>query len=60
MLCQINGRAGTEICSHHPDGAHVCTADGQPHFLSELSPPDVLQALLTIDGGETVPWYLAE
>jgi type II secretory pathway pseudopilin PulG len=60
MLFKINGKVGVEIGSAHPGGAHVCTVDGQTHFLTDSAPPDALQAMTTIDGGETVPWYLVE
>jgi hypothetical protein len=60
MVFQINGRPGYEIGSNFADGAYVATADGEVHFLSYDASPFTLQSLLTIDGGELVPWPSVE
>ncbi|MEX2561396.1 MAG: DUF1559 domain-containing protein, partial [Pirellulales bacterium] len=53
MNFAING-GGTEISSYHPRGANALFADGSVHFLSDTLPPQTLQGLLTIQGGEQV------
>jgi hypothetical protein len=60
MVFQINGRSGREIGSHFDGGAYVATADGQVHFLSYDMSPFTVQALVTIDGGELIPWHTVE
>lgn len=40
--------------SYHPGGAFATFADGSVRLLSEETDPDVLDALLTADGGEAV------
>ncbi len=42
------------ISSAHEGGANVAFADGMVRFLSEDIEPDVLRALMTKSGGETV------
>ena len=42
------------ISSLHPGGANVLYADGGVHFLYEYQDPEMLKAMLTIDGGEDV------
>jgi prepilin-type processing-associated H-X9-DG protein len=61
MRFQINGGVGgspasraVEISSRHPDGAHVLMGDGAVQFLSDMMEPKELEAMTTIDGGETV------
>ena len=41
--------------SNHFNGSHVGVADGTVKTVSSLMDPDELRALLTINGGETVP-----
>lgn len=60
MQFEINGRDGIEIGSKHPGGAHVVTLDGTPHFLIDEAPPELIRAMTTINGGEVIPWTLAE
>lgn len=51
----LNSGTGNEIGSYHAaGGAHVLTADGKVHFLPDLTPPQVIEAMLTIDGGDDV------
>ncbi|PQO42397.1 hypothetical protein C5Y93_29135 [Blastopirellula marina] len=54
MSFQINDPDRPSISSHHPDGANVVFADGQVMFLTNELPPEVLQAMITIDGGEKI------
>lgn len=56
MQFRLQSQYGNEIGSHHPGGAHVATADGRSHFLSDQTAPDQIQALTTIQGGELIPW----
>jgi prepilin-type processing-associated H-X9-DG protein len=53
MTMNMNG-GGTEISSNHTRGANALFADGSVHFLSDTLPPQTLQGLLTIQGGEQV------
>ncbi len=56
MQFAINGGFGQEMGSHHPEGAHVLMADGQVRFLKETVPPDYLEGMTTVNGGELIPW----
>lgn len=50
----INNRV-TGVGSRHANGGvHVLMANGDVHWLDESVPPEVLRALATIDGGESV------
>ncbi|MBC8872329.1 MAG: DUF1559 domain-containing protein [Planctomycetes bacterium] len=60
MRFEINGREGVEIASRHPGGAHVVTADGESHFLTDDAAPDTVEALTTVSGNEDIPWYAFE
>jgi prepilin-type processing-associated H-X9-DG protein len=55
MAPGINPKPGQGISSHHPGGVNAAFADGHVRFISadDISPEE-LEALLTIDGGETV------
>ncbi len=55
MLLEINADEAAEISSHHENGAHIATADGMPHFLTNQTPPHYVSAMLSISGGESVP-----
>ncbi len=46
---------GNEIGSPHPGGAYAVFCDGHIQFLSEATPQDVLNSLLTKAGGEVLP-----
>lgn len=48
----INPKSGLGISSAHPGGVNVSLMDWQHIFLSETTPVEVLNALLTIRGGE--------
>lgn len=52
---RLNMPHGRSISSYHPGGAHVCYADGSVEFLEDDTPPDLLRALLTLAGKETLP-----
>lgn len=60
MRFEINGKPGVEIGSKHRGGAHVVTADGRSHFLRDGTSPEVVQAMATIQGGESIPWSVVE
>ena len=60
MRYQINGRGGVEIGSNIDDGAYVATADGSVHFLTFDASPFVVGSMVTIDGGELIPWHTIE
>lgn len=49
----INAR-GSEIRSHHPQGAHGGFGDGHVAFLNDSMDPGVLSAICTRNGGEAV------
>jgi len=55
MAPGVNSEAGQGISSAHEGGANVLFADGSVRFLPDDVLRDVFEALLTIDGGETVP-----
>lgn len=49
----LNTGTGQEIGSYHPaGGAHVLMADGSVRFLSDLTSPQAISAMLTIDAGD--------
>lgn len=48
------GRSGSAISSYHPRGANVAFADGSVRWVSQDIDPKLLQALLSVNGGETV------
>lgn len=56
MQFTINGGFGMEFGSRHIEGAHVLMADGEVKFLSDVVPPDFVEGMTTIDGGEAIPW----
>jgi prepilin-type processing-associated H-X9-DG protein len=41
--------------SYHRQGAHVLMADGSVRYLSDRTSPEVLEAILTADGGGPTP-----
>ncbi|PQO42398.1 DUF1559 domain-containing protein [Blastopirellula marina] len=54
MSFQINDPDSPSISSHHPGGALVVFCDGTVGFLSSDLPPEVVKAMITIDGGEII------
>lgn len=59
VSCAINtaGPLENDIVSKHPGGANALFADGAVHFLGEDLDTAVLAALVTRNGGETVPGF---
>ena len=55
MAPGINPPAGQGISSHHRGGANIAFADGMVRFARNDVPLDRLEAMLTVDGGETLP-----
>ena len=51
----INGGKRQAISSYHRHGANVAFCDGSVRFLKDSTNPQLVKAMLTIDGGETVP-----
>ncbi|MEW4455958.1 DUF1559 domain-containing protein [Bremerella sp. JC817] len=54
MSFQINDPEKMSISSHHPDGPCAVMADGHVVQLSPDLPPEVLKAMITINGGERI------
>ncbi|PQO37972.1 DUF1559 domain-containing protein [Blastopirellula marina] len=54
MSFQINDPEKPSISSHHPHGPHVLFCDGTVAQLGPDLPPEVLKAMITIDGGEKI------
>lgn len=50
----INPKAGQGISSMHPGGVNILFADGSVDFVPDSFPAKVLQAMLTIAGGEKI------
>lgn len=57
MRFVMNGKAGSEIGSKHRGGVEIVTVDGKSHFLTADTASDVILSLLTIAGGESIPWF---
>lgn len=55
----INGPRRREISSHHPrkrpQGVNAAFCDGSVRWLKNSTNPELVKAMLTIDGGESVP-----
>ncbi len=49
------GTSSSMISSHHAGRANIVFANGSSRSISERIDPKVLRALLTADGGETIP-----
>lgn len=54
MSFRINDPNKPLISSHHPGGPLVCMADGSVRQLSPDLPPEVVKAMITINGGEKI------
>ena len=52
---KINGSKRPGIGSHHSGGANVVFCDGHGRFIYATTPPELIKAMLTIDGGEKIP-----
>jgi len=55
MSRTVNGKAGQGISGLHKEGAYALMADGAVRFVSEDLSQEVINALLTIGGGESIP-----
>ena len=51
----INGNKRQEIGSYHQHGANVAFCDGSVRLLKKSTNPQLVKAMLTIDGGERIP-----
>ena len=54
MAPGINPPAGQGISSNHRGGANVAFAEGSVRFRRNDTPLETLDAMLTIEGGETI------
>ena len=54
MTCQINASKHRCISSKHLGGATIAWCDGSVSFLSESVPPETIQAMITVAGGERI------
>lgn len=54
MSFRVNDPTKPSISSHHQSGPGVVFADGRAMRLSDSMPPDIIKALLTINGGENI------
>jgi prepilin-type processing-associated H-X9-DG protein len=52
---KINSSKRQGISSYHLGGINAAFCDGSVRFLNDSIPPQLLKAMLTIDGGEQVP-----
>lgn len=52
------GYSRSVVSSYHREAAHVALGDGSVRRLNEQIDPQLLRALLTVDGSEPIPdWY---
>jgi hypothetical protein len=54
MTVDAEGRATQRLGGLHPGGVVLATADGQSHFVLDQELIELLPALSSISGGETV------
>lgn len=54
MSFEINDPRQPSIGSLHPDGANVATAEGRVRFVKDLTSPETIRAMTTMDGGELI------
>jgi hypothetical protein len=52
---KINGKKRPGISSQHSDGAFIALGDGSVRFIVDATKPELIKAMLTIDGGEKIP-----
>ena len=52
---KINSSKRQGISSYHPGGVNVAFCDGSVRFLRDSINPQLVRAMLTIDGGEQIP-----
>ena len=50
---KTNGVKGKEISSYHPPGANVAFCDGEVRLLKNSTNPQLVKAMVTINGGES-------
>ncbi|MDP7020355.1 MAG: DUF1559 domain-containing protein [Pirellulaceae bacterium] len=50
----INGYTGNEVGSFHEGGAHVLMADGIPRYVADMTSPEYVRGMLTIDANDSV------
>ena len=55
MNFKINNSKRQGISSYHPGGVNVAFCDGSVRFLNDSTNPQLVKAMLTIDGGEPIP-----
>jgi prepilin-type processing-associated H-X9-DG protein len=55
MTFKIDGNRQQGISSDHSGGVNAALCDGSVRFLSDTINPQLVKAMLTIDGGEQVP-----
>jgi prepilin-type processing-associated H-X9-DG protein len=58
MSFRINDPRHFGIASRHAGGAQVAFVDGHTEFLTDATDPRVVQAMMTINGGEDVSGLL--
>ena len=56
----VNDGSKYGLGSGHEGGMHVLTADGKQHFIKDLSPKEFVEALTTINAGDSVVWESLE
>lgn len=57
MTWVVNGAVGRDIRTENPSGiAYVITADDVPHGVDSSLSQDLLRGIVTVDGGEAIPW----
>jgi prepilin-type N-terminal cleavage/methylation domain-containing protein/prepilin-type processing-associated H-X9-DG protein len=52
--CMVNCTSNNEIYAFHPGGANALFADGSVHFLKDVASVQLIAALVTRAGGETI------
>jgi prepilin-type processing-associated H-X9-DG protein len=55
MSFKINNSKRQGISSYHVGGVNVAFCDGSVRFLRDSTNPELVKAMLTIDGGEPIP-----
>jgi hypothetical protein len=54
---QVNPAKGKGISSNHTNVAYGAFADGHTHAMTNDTPPTIIRAILTAQGGETIGDY---
>jgi prepilin-type processing-associated H-X9-DG protein len=50
------GEPRPRVISPHAGGSHALFADGTPKFIKSTIDPNILSAILTINGGDVTSW----